>query len=63
MFDLAKYFFFIHRLMVLLSNIEKSSEEIVEIMQGLSSIQVCFFLAYFIFLLSHLKKNRKETPV
>lgn len=29
--------------MVLLSKVEKSSEEIMEIMQSLSIIQVCFF--------------------
>ena len=29
--------------MVLLSKVEKSSEEFMEIMQNLSSIQVCFF--------------------
>ena len=43
--DLTEYFcvFFIHRFMVLLSKVEKSSEEFMEIMQILSSIQVCFF--------------------
>ena len=36
-------FFFSFRFMVLLSKVEKSSEEFMEIMQNLSSIQVCFF--------------------
>lgn len=40
---LLNVFFFIHRLMMLLSKVEKSSEEFMEIMQNLSSIQVCFF--------------------
>lgn len=41
--DLTEFFFFIHRFMVLLTKVEKSSEEFMEIMQSLSSIQVCFF--------------------
>nr|XP_020011062.1 centromere protein R isoform X2 [Castor canadensis] len=36
---LALTFFFIPRFMILLSEVEKSSEEITEIMQNLSSIQ------------------------
>lgn len=51
--------------MVLLSEVEKSSEEIMEIMQSLSIVQVRFFFfkCNFIFLLPHLRKeNRREAP-
>ncbi|XP_037360078.1 centromere protein R-like [Talpa occidentalis] len=39
MLALANYSFFVHRFLVLLSKVEKSSEKIMEIVQNLSSIQ------------------------
>ena len=46
--------------MVLLSKVEKSSDEFMEIMQNLSNIQVCFFWhIIFHILLPYLKKNRR----